>query len=71
MSSETTDRYVALPKPPRGYSFSEWGEAHPTMQVLENDRAPVDTGLLDAQGVRLFRVSETVPVGFHTARKTS
>ena len=34
-------------------------------EVVFEDNDPVDTGLLDSDGTRLFRVKETVPVGFH------
>jgi hypothetical protein len=33
--------------------------------VFEADRTPIATGLLDANGVPLYRVPETVPLGFH------
>lgn len=65
----TAPRYVALPRPLRAYSFREWGEAHPTLQVVEVDNSPVDTGLLTASGVKLYRVPETVQIGFHAKRK--
>jgi hypothetical protein len=32
--------------------------------VLVDEDRPVDTGLLDANGVRLYRVSERVKVGY-------
>lgn len=60
-----TARYVALPTPPKQYGYSEWGEPHPTMVVIDGDRAPVKTGLLDASGTPLYRVDDTVPLGFH------
>jgi hypothetical protein len=69
MTETTSPRYVAMPQAPFSYSFSQWGEAHPTLQVVEVDNSPVDTGLLTASGVKLYRVPETVPIGFHAKRK--
>jgi hypothetical protein len=34
------------------------------IQVYEPERLPVDTGLLDANGVRLWRVDDRPPIGF-------
>jgi hypothetical protein len=36
-----------------------------TCTVHEDDNGPQWTGLLDANGTRLYRVRETVRVGFH------
>jgi hypothetical protein len=60
-----TARYVALPTPPKQYGFSEWGESHPTMIVIDDPRPPQRTGLLDASGTPLYRVADEVPFGFH------
>ncbi len=38
----------------------------PTLSVIVEDREPLDTGLVDAGGVRIFRVSERAPMGFRT-----
>lgn len=35
-----------------------------TISVYETDNEPIDTGLLDANGDRLFRVTEREPIGF-------
>lgn len=61
-------RYVTQPWP-RGVAFDEYFEA-PTVSidVIEQDRPPVDSGLLDANGQKLFRVDERHPIGFVTDR---
>lgn len=59
-------RYVPMPKAPaRAWTSMEidYGD-RPTMTVYEDAREPQDTGLLDAAGVRLFRVNEPEPIGF-------
>jgi hypothetical protein len=53
------DRYVS-------WVSATWHpQALPTSVVHEQDKAPVNTGLLDALGRPLYRVPETVPMGFH------
>ena len=39
------------------------------MTVIETEKQPIKTGLLDAHGTPLYRVSETVPLGFHGRAK--
>lgn len=59
-------RYVPMPKaPPKAWASMEldYGD-RPTMTVYEDAREPQDTGLLDAAGVRLFRVNDPEPMGF-------
>lgn len=54
------DRYVRRVR--AGYDES----APPiAFDVLESDRGPVDTGLLDANGVKIFRNPERHVVGFN------
>lgn len=45
-----------------------WGE-RPSCQVVETCPSPVRTGLLDANGVPLYRVPERVPLGFDLGPK--
>lgn len=40
-----------------------WQE-RPTMTVFEPEEAPRDTGLLDANGVRLYASDTREPIGF-------
>ncbi|WP_265886683.1 hypothetical protein [Roseomonas mucosa] len=40
----------------------------PTVTVIEN-RDPVPTGLLNQHGERIYRVPETVPMGFQAPVK--
>lgn len=55
-------RYVARPK--------AWWDDEPNVEdvstriVLVEDDAPIRTGLLDADGVPLYRVRDRFPVGF-------
>lgn len=63
-----TTRYVTLARP-RGVAFDEYFEApQVSIEVIEQDHAPVDTGLLDASGNKLFRVEERRPIGFAVDR---
>ena len=61
-------RYVPRAIPPRLWSDDHDGPTtqRPTMTVHEADPAPEPTGLLDAAGVPLYRVRETVRMGFGT-----
>ena len=54
--------YVAIPR--SFVSETHVPEQRPTMQVHEDDRAPINTGLVDANGVAIYRVPETVTFGF-------
>lgn len=46
----------------------EWWQADArTMTVQDTDRGPKDTGLVDANGVTIYSVPETVPFGFQPA----
>jgi len=46
--------------------FDEWGyyDDRSSIEVFESDNRPVDTGLLDVHGDRIFRVIERQPIGF-------
>ena len=36
----------------------------PTISVIQDDDEPAETGLLDANGTPLYRVKDSIPVGF-------
>lgn len=57
-------RYVR--EPARGFRVSDdyYFEERQTVEVIVCDEEPVDTGLVDEFGVRLFRVRERGKVGF-------
>jgi hypothetical protein len=61
-------RYVAIPTK-AWVSETHVAESRPTCEVFESDPSPVDTGLLDPHGVKLFRIQDRVPLGFHVAPK--
>ena len=56
-------RYVVKPRAVE-CGDEAWEPTPLTMDVVHPEDGPVDTGLLDAHGNRLFRVSERVPLGF-------
>lgn len=56
-------RYVAI-RPRAWASDTHVPESLPTCTVFESDKTPVNTGLLNVEGVPLYRVPETVPPGF-------
>lgn len=53
-----------LSKPARQYWEESWQEPKTSITVIEEDDRPQDTGLLDADGNRLYRVKERRPIGF-------
>lgn len=58
-------RYVAIGRAAR--PRADWEEEEAVQvgtTVHEADDGPIDTGLLDARGVRLYRVREKIPFGF-------
>jgi len=60
-------RYVALRRaPPRRAEVDYDGNrlGPDTIQVIVEEDSPVETGLYDANGVRLFRITARRPVGF-------
>jgi len=59
-------RYIAHRSAPRAWTDDAPVSviARPTLTVHEADNAPIDTGLLDAHGVPLYRVRERAAVGF-------
>ncbi len=44
-------------------------ESRPSMTVLEEERGPVRTGLLNAAGEPLYRVADREPIGFRVRAK--
>ncbi len=57
-----TRRYVTA-----WYHDGEWrdeGGGSATIDVIERERAPEWTGLLDARGVKIMAVDEAPPIGF-------
>lgn len=51
---------------------NEWNDATPflpNLQVFEEATAPVETGLLDATGAKLFKQPERIKIGFDLSRK--
>lgn len=43
-------------------------EQPPTMTVHSDGDGPIDTGLVDSRGVKIYRVRERVAFGFHASR---
>jgi hypothetical protein len=59
-----TARYIRQPSA-MWVSNEEWtSDERVTISVSECDAEPTDTGLLDADGVRLFRVAGREPMGY-------
>lgn len=59
-------RYVAMARRPRAWITEDdvvMGD-RPSCVVHETDDEPMDTGLLDAHGVALYRVPTRHPIGF-------
>lgn len=56
-------RYVAI-RPRAWVSATDAPEDRPTCQVWETEADPIDTGLLNADGVPLYRVHDRGPLGF-------
>ena len=59
-------RYVAIARKPRSWwaEEDEFSSERRTIDVIEPPHEPIDTGLLDASGVPLYRVNERGPIGF-------
>ena len=57
-------RYVTLARRPRA-EWDDYGHAAPiTIMVHETPREPINTGLVDQNGIALYRVTESEPMGF-------
>lgn len=59
------DKYIPI----AGYSDGWSTTARETITILEDDPQPIATGLLDARGVKLYRVKKHQPIGFPTGSK--
>jgi len=56
-------KYVAIPRRPRSGDYFDEGPILEGRTVyIESD--PIDTGLLDVNGTRLYRVEERIELGF-------
>lgn len=59
-------RYIVQPR--TWFPDGEWNHTYicsaDSISVIERETAPQPTGLLDAQGNRLFAVDERDPIGF-------
>ncbi len=58
-------RYIALKQPPK----ATWQEDRPvtvdsSMTIYEADDTPLDTGLLNADGTRLYKVPDQKKIGY-------
>lgn len=49
----------------------EIGQAITADEVIETNKSPVFTGLLDATGVKIYRCQEIYPLGFDLTVKKS
>lgn len=57
--------YVPLAIPPRADAGDDhYRDAARTIDVLRADDAPHDIGLVTAQGVPIYRVTQRGPIGF-------
>lgn len=57
-------KYIAIPQRPKS---GDWEDQPPVVQattVYEADDQPVDTGLVDMNGTRLYRVADKIKMGF-------
>ncbi len=67
-------RYVSIARKPASaparasyydYSVGDHVLMPDSCTVMEMDKSPIETGLFDASGNALYRVPETVKIGFH------
>lgn len=42
----------------------------PPLTVYEEAQEPIDTGIIDATGTKIFRRAERMPIGFHLRKVT-
>ena len=60
-----TAAYIPLARPPRTDAGDDhYRDGSRSMDVLVDDDRPHDTGLVTAQGVPIYRVTQRGPVGF-------
>lgn len=59
-------KYVAIARPKGWANNWDYGAApsQPTVTVFDREQQPQETGLLDANGTKLFRVEDREPIGF-------
>lgn len=60
-------KYATMPKRPSAAYYDYDADAvidNPTPTVFEHDHAPQETGLLNASGQELFRMSDRRGIGF-------
>lgn len=58
-------KYVAIARPKAWVnSYNETIGGQPTVTVFDREQQPQETGLLDANGTKLFRVEDREPIGF-------
>lgn len=59
--------YVRMTKPRDYWDNALESEIHmqPVLAVIVEDNAPVETGILDADGVMIGRLPDRGPMGFH------
>ena len=53
-------QYIVRPR-------ADWSDDAPTITgqiIVQEDDSPIDTGLLDAQGAKIFRVRDKLPIGY-------
>lgn len=64
-------RYVAIIAAPKSWDSHDGYNmgSRPSMTVHDADDAPQATGLVDALGVPLYRLSDRIPIGFKVERK--
>ena len=58
-------RYVAIHKPVR--ASDSWEDQPPiaaATTVYESEEGPIDTGLIDVTGTKLYRVKDRVKMGY-------
>jgi len=66
-------RYVVRPTMAGPFVIPDWwsgmGVVGTADWVHEQDKSPIPTGLLSADGCPIYRVQETVPFGFQPPKK--
>lgn len=53
-----------MTRPPKAEDEDEWRTNERSITVHESENEPVETGLLDRNGVMIYRVSDKRPIGF-------
>jgi hypothetical protein len=57
-------KYVAIQNRPRAGDWEDQPPIGAATTVYETEVSPVKTGLLDASGIPLYRVSDRIKMGF-------